>query len=250
MRAIEASPVFEEAVDEQIEVYTRFDIRPHKLYLCLIVDELDCLTSVRLALNKYREVHLILGQGFSDAPEDDDLLRLFNWFHEVTSEGTKLFSTIEVIGHLRLCGCRCQNLLRYCESLVLTWNQAEDSLWSIARHLNAPQRNKTLIYNGHGNLDFLHKCYLTMDGGVTLRAREDKIRVGNGVRPKIVKHQKASIWWFGKRDVQRLIPSARFGLRRSPRSPTLTAAEQLELLNLPIIMINAITKKLRHIPRP
>ena len=112
MRAVEASPLFEDAVDEQIEVYSRFEIRPHKIALCIILDELDCLTSVRLALEKYREVNLILCQNFTDAPVDDDLLRFFNWLHDVTLEGKQLFNVIEVTGYVRLCGCRCQNLLR------------------------------------------------------------------------------------------------------------------------------------------
>ena len=138
-------------------------------------------------------------------------------------------------------------LKRYADSLVITWSQTDEQMWNIAMHMGGPQRDKTLVYNGHAALDFIYKCHLSISGGITLRAREDKVRVVGDVRPKIVRMQKAPICWFSHRQVPQIIPTARYGLRRSPRSPTLTSSEQMELLSLPIVIINAITKMLRNV---
>ena len=112
LRALESSNIFEDAIDEQLEAYSRFDLKPHKLSLCLVLDEIECVESTRLALRNYREVNLVLCPNFIDEPSDDDLLRLFSWLHAVTEDGTNLFATIEIVGFIRVCGCRCQNIMR------------------------------------------------------------------------------------------------------------------------------------------
>ena len=112
MAAVEASPIFDEAVAVQVEHQTDFKIRKGKSILVLVVDETNCVEATKVALTNFKECHLIVARSVVMAAEGGAIWELSRWLDNVTLGGEHLFTKIELIGKMMLCACRFADLLR------------------------------------------------------------------------------------------------------------------------------------------
>ena len=53
----------------------------------------------------YAEVHLILTRSMVEAKGCDDLYATAKWMDEITMDGMKPFTTVEIVGKIASCGC-------------------------------------------------------------------------------------------------------------------------------------------------
>ena len=113
MMAAEASSLFADALDEQIELNSDFNLQNDKFFLCLVLDELDCTAKAAMALEKYKTVDVVICRNLVEVPSADQIRRLITWMEGVTEKGSNKINTIEITGVLGLCECRVAELTRY-----------------------------------------------------------------------------------------------------------------------------------------
>ena len=108
----EASPDFERASDLQVEYNTNMRIQEGKRKLLIVIGETDCRNALSSALLFYEEIHLILSRSIVEDGNCDSTYNLRRWFEEVTGDGVAPFTTIEVVGRIKFCGCKFAFLTR------------------------------------------------------------------------------------------------------------------------------------------
>ena len=112
MSAAEASPLFEEVCNGQIESNTDFKLKEGKETLVLVVDEVRCAEATKMALVHYPTCHLIIARSIVMSTDSNEMTRLLRWLWEVTVDGENKFATIEMVGKITTCACKFADLLR------------------------------------------------------------------------------------------------------------------------------------------
>ena len=109
--ALEASWDFDDLVDVQVATDSWFGLQERNTLLCSF-DEFWCVTSMKMAMTRYDEVHLIIAKSIVETPGCERILQVNAWLNLVTQGGENLFKTIEIPGTIRNCACRFGELTR------------------------------------------------------------------------------------------------------------------------------------------
>ena len=144
--AAEASPLWEEVSDVQIEHRSdfRYDrketqldkmmkkimgggfdlecetlnrIRPNKTVLVVVLNENYCTRAMKAAILYFQEIHIILPRAVIEDVNTDKYYYLRCWMEAVTSDGKLPFTSVELVGKVQGCALGRLNITFFVRSL-------------------------------------------------------------------------------------------------------------------------------------
>jgi hypothetical protein len=107
LSAAEAAEEFEVATELQIERTPLFIIKPKKV-LVLAINNMESTGTVLQALKTsvYKEVNLVIARSLTETRDSAQVRKIVKWLENVTMNGQYPFFAIELVGNVRMCGCR------------------------------------------------------------------------------------------------------------------------------------------------
>ena len=167
------------------------------------------------------------------------MVDLIKWLNIVTEQGDITLDTIELTGTIHACGCRVGELTRYTKTLVINYDQTEQTLQDIAKNVTHRYMGRRVVYNGVSTLEEMVQMSVALGPNVKLFVRDERVILNRAEKMVDVINKRAILNWFNTDTIYKYIPSYEFGLRKQMSHEEWISKSASEWIRTPLKLLNA-----------
>ena len=217
--ASEADSSMDEVNEMQLETSSNFKIKGTKTIVGVVINETRCQTAVKMALKRYKEVHLMVARSIVEDNREEAAVKLKNWLAEVTRNGRRKATSVEIFGYIYANSGIWGSLAKYCRTLVITHGQEPPILVSVLYAAGQAKPRRKVVYDGEANLVELMEDHQKWEKNVQLRVCKSEIFSEPSQPRELIDALENKLEYYEGKRVKDFVPDVKFGIRLSREDP-------------------------------